>query len=120
MGKWLLLAAAIGSEVAGTLSLKAALTQRWWYVVVVVGYVASFVLLNATLAQGMPLAIAYAIWAGLGVALTAVLSSVFFDDRVTLVMWAGMALIILGVVVVEAGAGHPSGQSGTRTTRSPG
>ncbi|GAA1916313.1 DMT family transporter [Nocardioides marmoribigeumensis] len=106
MGKWLLLAAAIGSEVAGTLSLKAALTQRGWYAVVVVGYVASFFLLNATLAQGMPLAIAYAIWAGFGVAITAVLSSVLFDERVSAVMWAGMALIVLGVVVVELGAGH--------------
>ena len=108
MGTWLLLGAAIVSEVTATLALKGALTTSAWYVVVVVGYVASFFLLNATLAQGMSLAIAYAIWAALGVACTAALSAVLFEERVTPVMWAGMALIILGVVVVELGASHGS------------
>lgn len=104
MNKWLLLGGAIVSEVSGSLSLKAALDQPAWYALVVVGYGASFLFLSAVLQAGMALGIAYGIWGALGVAATALLGAAFFGEPLTAVMFAGMALIIGGVLLVEFGA----------------
>jgi small multidrug resistance pump len=102
--KWLLLLGAIASEVTGSLSLKGALERPALYVVVAAGFVSAFVLLSAVLRQGMPLGVAYGIWGALGVAATAVLSAVIFGEALTGVMALGMALVIVGVLVVELGS----------------
>lgn len=107
MNAWVLLAAAIVIEVAASMSLRAAVGgSRWWYVVVVGGYVTSFGLLAAVLAQGIPLGVAYGIWSATGVAMTAVLSRAIFKEAITPIMTAGIALIIGGVILVEVGARH--------------
>ncbi len=107
MTRWWLLAGAIASEVTATLSLKAALDTPAFYVVVAVGYGAAFTLLALVLRQGMALGVAYGIWAALGVALTAVLAAVVFDESLGVVTGAGIALVIAGVLAVELGTPHP-------------
>ncbi len=103
--QYLLLIAAIGSEVTGTLALRvAAGGRRAFYGVVVVGYVVAFTLLSASLQRGMPLGVAYGIWAAAGVALTAAASRLLFREPLTPTMIAGMGLIVTGVLVVELGA----------------
>ncbi|MBD7995052.1 QacE family quaternary ammonium compound efflux SMR transporter [Arthrobacter sp. Sa2CUA1] len=106
MKGWLFLAGAILLEVSGSLSLKAALSAPGWYAVVVTGYVGAFVLLSATLRTGMPLGVAYGIWAAAGVALTAVLGRILFKEALTWLMGFGIILIIGGVLLVEMGAAH--------------
>lgn len=100
----LLLALAISSEVAATLSLKGSVTAPALYVVVVLGYLASFVLLALVLRRGMALGVAYGIWGATGVALTAVLSAALFGEALTALMGAGLVCIIAGVVLVETGS----------------
>ena len=101
---WLLLAGAILCEVGGTLSLRVAATgRRAWYLLVVTAYVAAFSLLGLALAGGLGLGVAYGVWAATGVALTAVGSRVLFDEPLTPLMGAGLALIIVGVLLVELG-----------------
>jgi len=109
--KWWLLAGAIVTEVTGTIALAGALDHRWLYAVTVVGEVASFFLLVKVLQAGMPLGVAYGVWSALGVAATAVLSSVLFDEVFTTTMVAGLALIIGGVVLIEVGS-HPHEEPG--------
>jgi len=104
MRKWLTLTAAIGSEVAATLSLKAALDQPIWYVVVAAGYIASFIFVAMCLRLGMKIGVAYGIWGASGVTLTALLSAVIYDEPLTVVMGLGMLLIIAGVLTVELGS----------------
>jgi small multidrug resistance pump len=101
---WSLLVAAILCEVAGSLSLKAALDRPALCVVVATGFVSAFVLLGAVLRRGMPIGVAYGVWAALGVALTSVLSAVLFDEPFTVLMAAGIALIMGGVLLVERGS----------------
>lgn len=103
MRKWILLGCAIGAEVSATLSLKAALDQPAWYVLVAVGYLASFALLDQVLRAGLPLGVAYGIWGAVGVALTAGLSSLIYGDTLTGVMIVGMGLVIVGVLCIELG-----------------
>jgi small multidrug resistance pump len=104
MTTWLLLACAIASEVTASLSLKGALDRPALYVAVVIGYVVSFVLLAVVLRRGMALGVAYGVWGALGVASTAVLSSLIFDEPFTALMGVGLGLIIAGVLLVELGS----------------
>lgn len=106
MTTWLLLGSAILSEVTATLSLKKALDRPALYVVVVLGYVVSFVLLSLALRRGLGVGVAYGIWAACGVALTALGGRFFFDEPLSGLMVAGLGLIIGGVLLVELGTAH--------------
>jgi len=103
---WVLLAGAILAEVAATLSLRASegLKKKRWIAPIAVCYAAAFGLLTIALAQGMPVGIAYGVWAACGVALTAIGARVFFKDALTRRMAAGVGLIAAGVLIIELGA----------------
>jgi small multidrug resistance pump len=106
---YLYLAAAILSEVVATSFLKYASGPKsvWWaWAIVGVGYVASFVLLSITLRSGVPLGIAYAIWAGAGVVVVAVISWLVFHESLTWQQIVGMVLVIGGVGLLELGGRH--------------
>jgi small multidrug resistance pump len=101
---WALLFAAISVEVAATLSLRASQDHSAWLIVVVAGYVGSFLLLTMVLRAGMPVGVAYGIWGAMGTAATAVLASAIFGDPFTWPIAAGIGLIIAGVLLVEFGS----------------
>ncbi len=111
MRKWVLLSAAIISEVAATLSLRAAEDDGLWLVAVVIGYVTSFVLLTLVLREGLAIGVAYGIWGAAGTALTAVLAAVIFGDPFTWAIAAGIALIVVGVLYIELGSSHAAKDS---------
>ena len=101
---WGLLAIAIVTEVGATISLKLATDGKHvWYVAVVAGYLTAFSLLAVALTLGLPIGVAYGIWAATGVALTAILGRVLFREPLTALMLGGIALIIVGVLLVELG-----------------
>lgn len=105
MMAWLFLALAIVLEVAGTTSLRIASAGRnRVYALVALFYVLSYASLSVTLAQGMPLGVAYGIWTAVGVAATAVVGQVLFKERFTWVMGLGIVLVMAGVLLVETGA----------------
>ncbi|MFF3225933.1 DMT family transporter [Nocardia suismassiliense] len=101
---WFLLAAAILSEVAASLSLKGSESAPALYAVVAVGYVAAFAFLSGVLKRGMALGVAYGIWGASGVALTAILSTFLFDEAFTPAMGVGLVLVMAGVLLVETGS----------------
>lgn len=101
---WLLLVATIILEVVATLSMKSALENPAFYLVTIVGYASSFVCLTLVLRLGIPLGIAYGIWAASGVALTAILSNQIFDEPFNFVMVIGLILLVGGVLCIEVGA----------------
>jgi len=102
---WLLLVGAIVFEVAATLSLRASegLRKKLWAIPIAVFYVAAFGMLTIALGEGLPVGIAYGIWAACGVALTAVGARLFFRDPLTRRMGWGIGLIAVGVIVIELG-----------------
>jgi len=104
VNEWLYLAGAILIEIAATLALRVASAgRRPWYVGVVAGYVASFLLLALALDAGLGIGVAYGIWTAFGVALTAVLSRWLFTEPLTRTMMLGIALIAAGVFLLELG-----------------
>ena len=107
---YVFLALAIIGEVIATTFLKFTSGERsvWWaYPIVGVGYAAAFWMLSLTLARGVPLGIAYALWAGIGVVLVAIISWRVFGESLTWVQILGMVLVIAGAMLLELGAAHP-------------
>lgn len=108
MSPWVPLLAAIASEVTATLALKASDGFTRWApsVVVVVGYVAAFALLALAL-RGMGVGVAYATWSGLGTVGAAIGGALLFRERLTVVTATGIALVVVGVVLIGlAGEGE--------------
>ena len=105
---YVFLAGAIASEVVATLSLRASegFSRLGFSAVVVVGYVVAFVLLSLTLTRGVPLGVAYGIWAAVGVAAVAVLSIPLFGEGLSAIQVGGLVLVVVGVVALEAGGSH--------------
>lgn len=106
---YLFLGLAIVGEVIATSFLKFASGEKavWWaYVIVGVGYLFSFFMLSQTLRADVPLGIAYAIWAGVGVVLVAIISWVLFHESLTWQQVLGMVLVAGGVALLELGGKH--------------
>lgn len=109
MGYWYL-SLAIVSEVIATLSLKSSeqFTRLWPSLIVVLGYLCAFYFLSLVL-KTIPIGIAYAIWAGAGIALVAIISAILFDQIPDLAAIVGMVFIVAGVVIINVfskTAGH--------------
>jgi small multidrug resistance pump len=96
------LALAIVAEVVATSALKATegFTRLWPSLIVVVGYVLAFYMLSLVL-RSIPVGVAYAIWAGMGIVLVALVGALVFGQRPDLPAMLGIALIIAGVVVIQ-------------------
>lgn len=103
---YVFLALAIVFEVAGTslLKLSDGFTRLWPTVGVAVGYGMAFWMLSLTL-RTVPVGIAYAIWAGLGTALIAVIGAFFFGEQLGMIKVIGIALIVAGVVALNIDTG---------------
>lgn len=96
------LAAAILAEVTATSFLRMVdgLNRPVPLAIVLVGYGLSFCFLSLTL-KAMPTGIVYATWSGVGIVLIAVIAWIFQGQKLDLAAVAGMALIILGALVMN-------------------
>ncbi len=101
MSPWLLLAGAIGSEVAATTALKASdgFARIGPSIVVVGGYLVSFGLLAAVLRE-LPVGIVYAIWSAVGTVGVAVLGLALFGETMNPAKALGIALVVGGVALL--------------------
>jgi len=106
---YIYLSIAIIGEVIATSFLKLTSGEKavWWaYPIVGVGYVLAFAMLSLALGKGIPLGIAYAIWAGIGVVLVALISWLIFHEPLSLLQVAGIVLVVGGVTLLELGGKH--------------
>lgn len=96
------LALAIATEVTGTTFLQKSVqfTKPVPTLIMAVCFVAAFFFLSQAL-KVIPLGVAYAIWAGVGIILTAIIGLVVFGFTLDLPAVAGIALIVSGVVVMN-------------------
>lgn len=104
------LAIAILAEVAATSALKASeeFTRLVPSLVVIVGYGVAFYLLTLVL-RSIPVGVTYAIWAGAGIVLVALVGAVLYKQVPDIPAIIGIGLIVAGVVVINVfskTAGH--------------
>ena len=102
MKSWLFLAVAIIGEVAATSALKSSdgFTKLAPSAVVVVGYGVAFYFLSLAL-KSIPVGIAYAVWAGLGIVLVAGLAWLLHGQKLDAWALVGIGLIVSGVAVLN-------------------
>lgn len=102
MQNWVFLAAAICFEVVATSALKASegFSRFWPSVLVVGGYALAFYFLALTL-RTIPVGIAYAIWAGAGVALITLIGWLVFNQTLDLAAIIGILFIVVGVLILN-------------------
>lgn len=102
MKNWLFLGVAIIAEVVATSSLKSSdgFTKLWPSLLVILGYAVAFYFLSLTL-KAIPIGIAYAVWAGLGIVLISLAGWLVFGQKLDLASMLGMGLIVSGVIVIN-------------------
>jgi small multidrug resistance pump len=103
---YLYLAIAIVSEVVGTSALKASaeFTRLVPSLVVVAGYGSAFYFLTLTL-RTLPVGIAYAIWAGVGIVLICLVSWILYKQALDVPAVIGVGLIAAGVILINGFSG---------------
>lgn len=96
------LVTAIVLEVIGTSFLQRSQQFTQWLPTALMAacYAGSFYFLSLTL-KTMPLGIAYAVWSGLGIVLVSMIGLFAFGQKLDLPAILGLALIVVGVVVVN-------------------
>lgn len=100
--KYLYLALAIVLEVLGSSFMKASdgFSKLLPTTITIIAYIACFFFLSQAL-KSIPLGIAYAIWGGLGIVLTALISVIIFKQSLDLPAIIGIILIVAGVFVMN-------------------
>ena len=93
---------AILCEVTGTMLLPISknFTRPLISITLVIAYVMAFYLLTFALKE-IPLAIAYATWAGMGIFLITVLGYFFYSESLQWQTVLGLVLIAVGVAIVN-------------------
>ena len=105
---WLFLLLGVLAEATSHVALKAtdSFTNPLPSAVVILGHITAFLFLAQAM-KNIPVGIVHASWTGLAIALVTVLSSVIYKQHIDIKVWIGMAIIAVGVAVINlAGVSH--------------
>ncbi|WP_413294085.1 DMT family transporter [Bdellovibrio sp. HCB185ZH] len=110
------LAAAIVFEILGTIGMKYAdgFTRLIPSVLMVLCFAISFFCITFAL-KTLPVSLVYAIWAGVGTAIMAVVGLVIFNEPLPIQKVVATSLIILGVVMLNFSGQHAGEQVAAET-----
>lgn len=102
MKGYVALTISIITEIFATTMLKMSegFTVLFPSLAVIIGYGISFYCLSLCL-KTVPLSLAYAIWSGVGTAITALIGILIWDEVFTVLKVLGLILIIGGIVVLN-------------------
>lgn len=99
---WFLIAASVLAEVLGTIALRYAdgFTRPLPSLTVVLSYSAAIWLMSLAV-RHLEVGLTYAVWAGTGMALTAVIGILWFAESASFLRVSGLVTIILGVILLN-------------------
>lgn len=97
---WLALAVLL--EIFGTYLLKLSdgMKRRFWGLLGLVLVIGAFAALAQAI-RGMDLSVAYAVWGGAGLVITAIVGALAFGQRIRTSGWVGIALVVAGVAALK-------------------
>ncbi|WP_425147797.1 DMT family transporter [Deinococcus sp.] len=109
MRAWLALFSAIACEVTGTLALKVFGVHTPWLAVLVTGgtVVLSYMLLSLAFRR-IPVAVAFAVWEALGLALITVLGTTLLGEHLGGPQLLALLGLLLGARLLHSGTHAPS------------
>lgn len=102
---WFFLLAAIAVEIVATAALKSFVSAPWLVALLPLGLIGlSFALLSIAL-RVIPLAVAYAVWEGLGIVGIAAAGHLLFGEHLSPGRLVALAAILAGILLLERGVG---------------
>lgn len=103
---WFFLLAAIAVEIDATTALKSVVSAPWLVALLPLALIGlSFALLSIAL-RVIPLAVAYAVWEGLGIVGIAAAGHLLFGEHLTPGRMLALAAILAGILLLERGVGE--------------
>ncbi len=104
---WLFLFLGVVSEALSHVALKATdgFSKPLPSALVLLGHLAAFMFLGQAM-KGMPVGIVHALWAGLAIITVTLLSTVVYRQHLDYTTWFGMALVAIGVAIINLSQGH--------------
>lgn len=105
---WILLAFAIVAEITGTLSMKWASVNdsQAGFILMLAMIALSYIFLSFAVKK-IALGVAYALWEGVGILLITLFSVFLFDEQLSLLKVAGLATLVMGIVLIKSGTRKP-------------
>lgn len=109
---WFFLFIAIFFEIIGTLSMKYSSvyggTSGYFFMYVLIGI--SYVLLSLAVKR-IALAVAYALWDGIGIFLITLFSVLHFDEPLSWFKTAALILLLIGITLIKSGMVMPAAKA---------
>ncbi len=105
---YLYLALAILGELIGSSMLKAAegFSKLYPTIGTIIAFTGSFFFLSLAM-KTIPLNTAYALWSGVGIIATTIISILIWKEKINVASVTGIALILAGVIILNLfGPGH--------------
>ena len=104
MKHFYMLLAAIALEVSGTTFMKFSVTHEWLigYPVMLAAMACSYFCLSKAVKK-IPISVAYAVWEGLGLAGTALMAWLIFNESMPPQKLFAFAIILIGLTMVKNG-----------------
>ncbi|OEC86902.1 MULTISPECIES: DMT family transporter [Methanobacterium] len=99
---WILLFIGVGLEVVATtcLKLSQSFTKLWPSIGFIIFFASAFYLFSLCM-KHIEMGIAYAVWAGLGIGLIAIMGVIFFSEEISFLKFLAIGMIIAGAVILN-------------------
>ncbi|OIR59999.1 QacE family quaternary ammonium compound efflux SMR transporter [Bacillus sp. FMQ74] len=110
---YLYLALAVLGELIGSSMLKAAegFSKLYPTIGTIISFIGSFFFLSLAM-KTIPLNTAYALWSGIGIIATTIISILIWKEKINVASVTGIVLILVGVVILNLfGPGHGEAHS---------
>lgn len=106
---WFCLLLAIITEIIGTLSMKWSSVSGGYvgFVIMLIMIALSYIFLSISVKK-IALGVAYALWEGIGILFITAFSVIFFEEPLSLLKVAGLATLIIGIVLIKSGSYNES------------
>lgn len=117
---YLYLAIAIIAELVGTSLIKASegFSKLYPTMGVIVAFIGAFFFLSLSM-KTIPLNTAYALWSGIGIVATTIISVLIWKEKINIASVTGIALILIGVVILNLfGPGHGEASNNEKMSES--
>lgn len=113
---WLVLLAAIAVELVATVALKAAVGTSGAMALLPLLLIGPSIALLGIALRAIPMAVAYAVWEGLGIVGIATAGHLMFGEALTPGRLVGLAAILLGILLVECGTSDGAAEAEGRAS----
>lgn len=117
---YLYLVIAIIAELVGTSLIKASegFSKLYPTMGVIVAFIGAFFFLSLSM-KTIPLNTAYALWSGIGIVATTIISVLIWKEKINIASVTGIALILIGVVILNLfGPGHGEASNNEKMSES--